>query len=71
MLLTIFSCAFSCIANAFVVDGLTYNVLSEDDATVEVVKSKKGSYTGDIVIPEKVIYASKTYTVSALSLIHI
>ena len=45
-------------------DGLCYNILSEEDRTVEVTGYQK--YSGDIEIPEKVICKSKTYTVTSI-----
>lgn len=48
---------------AFTVDGITYGVLSADNATVEV---KSGNYSGDIVIPEKVTDGGVEYTVTAI-----
>ena len=56
----------------FSVDGFYYNVLSEEDMTVEVTfqgekyNSYADEYTGDIVIPQTVTYADKTFTVTAI-----
>ena len=56
----------------FSVDGFYYNVLSEEDMTVEVTfqgntySSYANEYTGDIVIPQTVTYADKTFTVIAI-----
>ena len=52
----------------FEYDGLYYNILSESDRTVEVTYQKLGgsSYmSGDIVIPQKVLHTSRTYTVTS------
>lgn len=66
---------FSCISvNAydFESDGLCYNILSETDRTVETTyysnnSSLQGNYvSGEITIPEKLIYNDKTYTVIAI-----
>ena len=54
----------------FEVDGLYYNILSEEDRTVEVThKYLSGDIPyieGDIEIPKKLIYKSKTYTVISI-----
>ena len=58
-------------AFAFKSGKLYYKILSEEDRTVEVTFWVDGSYninyvSGDIEIPQKVIYQSKTYTVTAI-----
>ena len=52
-------------AQDFVVDGICYNILSEDDMTVEVTESPYG-YAGDVVIPAEVTYDGGTYSVTTL-----
>ena len=52
-------------AQDFEVDGIYYNILSEDDRTVEVIKGPD-EYKGDIVIPEEVIHGSKAYLVTTI-----
>ena len=52
-------------AQDFEVNGICYNILSEDDRTVEVT-SNYGSYAGDIVIPAEVTYDGSTYSVTAI-----
>ena len=52
----------SVLSFAFEVDGIVYNVTSEEKLTVEV---KSGKYSGDIVIPENVVYEGKTYSVTS------
>ena len=52
-------------------DGLCYDIRSEEDRTVEVTykyhyQDSKNYVSGDIEIPRKVVYKSKTYTVTAL-----
>ena len=51
--------------SAFVVDGITYNVLSETDKTVEVA-SNNSAYTGDIVIPATVTKDGVEYKVTKI-----
>ena len=50
-------------------DGLYYNILSEEERTVRVTyystgDNNKNYVSGDIEIPRKLIYQSKTYTVT-------
>ena len=52
-------------AQTFVVDGIHYRVLSEDDRTVEVTESPYG-YSGEIVIPAEVTYDGSTYSVTTI-----
>ena len=52
-------------AQDFVVDGICYNILSEDDRMVEVTESPYG-YTGEFVIPAEVTYDGSTYSVTAI-----
>ena len=47
-------------------DGIYYNIVSEDDRTVEVTFSYGNSYSGNIVIPSEVVYSNKVYTVIAI-----
>ena len=54
----------SVLSFAFEVDGIAYNVTSEKNLTVEV--AKKTDYAGDIVIPEKVTYEEKEYSVTSI-----
>ncbi len=51
-------------ATDFSVDGLCYDIISAN--TVQVVKPTSGKYTGDITIPERVIYDEQTYKVVAI-----
>ena len=59
-------------AHDFEVDGIYYNILSEDDKTVEVTykgnnyDSYSNEYTGCVVIPESVTYNGKTYSVTII-----
>lgn len=49
---------------SFKEDGLYYNILSEDDRTVELTYNGTiGSYSGDITIPDRVMHNGKSYTV--------
>ena len=52
-------------AQDFEVDGIYYNILSEDDKTVEVTGSPYG-YSGDVVIPAEVTYDGSTYSVTTI-----
>ncbi len=51
-------------AQGIEVDGLRYNILSEEDHTVEVGGYQ--SVSGNLEIPEKIVYDSETYTVTVI-----
>ncbi len=51
-------------AQGIEVDGLRYNILSEADRTVEVGGYQ--SVSGNLEIPEKIVYDSETYTVTTI-----
>ena len=50
-------------AQNFEVNGIYYNVLSEEEGTVEVTM---GNYSGDVVIPGEVTYDGSTYSVTTI-----
>ena len=54
----------------FEVDGIYYDIISSSEKTVEVTYSGdyyySGIYSGDIVIPEQVIYNNDTYSVTSI-----
>ena len=52
-------------AQTFEVDGIYYNILSEDDRTVEVIGGP-GLNEGDIVIPAEMTYDGSTYSVTTI-----
>ena len=60
LVFAIFAC-HSVLAYDFEADGIYYNIISEDDRTVEVANN--GIYSGDVVIPSEVNYNYMTYTV--------
>ena len=67
MFIAVLCTSLSASAYVFYSDGLYYNILSEEDHTVEVTDPYKADYvSGDIEIPRKVIYNSKTYTVTSI-----
>jgi len=59
-------------AHDFEVDGIYYNINSSEKLTVEVTykgssyDSYSNEYSGSVVIPESVTYASKTYAVTSI-----
>ncbi|MBP3573805.1 MAG: leucine-rich repeat domain-containing protein [Prevotella sp.] len=59
-------------AHDFEVDGIYYNITSSSKLTVEVTyqgsyyDSYSDEYTGSVVIPEKVTYDSKEYSVTSI-----
>ncbi len=63
----LFLSAASAHAYDFSFDGIYYNVLSEEDRTVEVTSRDSYShYSGSIIIPERVLAGGKTYTVTSI-----
>lgn len=50
----------------FSVGGLYYQVLSESEKTVQVVKSDEGSYSGDITVPSVARFDGTDYTVEGI-----
>ena len=65
MLLTLVAATAS--AQDFEVDDICYNILSEDDRTVEVTESPYG-YMDNVVIPAEVTYDGSTYSVTTIGL---
>ena len=70
-LLAVFSLATAVTATAkdFEVNGISYNITSTEDRTVEVTGSQTYStsnYSGGVTIPESVTYSNTTYTVTAV-----
>ena len=65
-------CSLSVSAHDFAVNGLYYNILSEEDKTVEITYwgsnhlASYNEYQGHVVIPETIEYQRKTYTVVAI-----
>lgn len=73
ILIAVLSVGSHAFAHDLEVNGIYYDILSETDRTVEV-SCKGGSceyfldeYKGSVVIPKKVTYNSKTYTVIGIS----
>ena len=63
----LFLSAASAYAYDFMSGGIYYNVLSEEDRTVEVTRRDSYSqYSGSIIIPERVLAGGKTYTVMSI-----
>ena len=59
--------AVNAYAYDFESDGIRYNVLSEEDRTVEVISNKYyDSYRGNIVIPDRVLKNGRIYTVTSI-----
>ena len=52
----------------FEANGMFYNILSQDDKTVEVTyrDTEYDSYSGDVAIPEQVTYNNETYRVTTI-----
>ena len=62
----LFLSAASAHAYVFSFDGIYYDVLSEEDRTVEVSRDSYSRYSGSIIIPERVLHEGKTYTVTSI-----
>ena len=64
----LFLSAASAHAYDFSFDGIFYDVLSEEDRTVEVTRYSYSYsyYSGSIIIPERVLAGGKTYTVTSI-----
>ena len=58
-------CATVATAHDFEVDGIYYNILSEEYKTVEVT-SGTNKYTSDVKIPEFITYNGTTYNVTSI-----
>ena len=67
LLITIVALLCSATASAydFEVDGIYYNILSEEEKTVEVT-SGENNYTGAVTIPESIIYNNTNYNVTSI-----
>ena len=61
-------CSVTASAYNFVVDGIYYNITSEEDLTVEVTCHNIGiaSYSGEVVIPSNVTYDMVEYSVTSI-----
>ena len=59
---------YSIVINAydFEVDGLCYNILSNNQVEITYKDKNANHYSGNLVIPEKVIYGGKEYVVSSI-----
>ena len=74
LLITIAVLLCSVVVNAhdFVVDGIYYNITSAENLIVSVTykgdysNSYSDEYSGNVAIPEKVIYQEKTYNVTSI-----
>lgn len=63
MMLCVILLVLSINAVGFEVDGIVYNITSQENLTVEVAHKE---YSGEIVIPEVVTYNNKTYRVTSI-----
>ena len=50
----------------FEVDGLCYNIIANDQVEVTFKKTEGGSYSGNLVIPETVIFNNVVYNVTSI-----
>ena len=59
-------CCIAANAYDFEVDGICYNITSEDNLTVEVTKNSDNRYSGEVIIPSVVAYNGKSYSVTSI-----
>ena len=65
-------CCATLSAHDFEVEGIYYNILSEEDRTVEVTYKGSysgeysGEYSGNVAIPANVTYNGTTYSVTTI-----
>ncbi|MEE1121233.1 MAG: leucine-rich repeat domain-containing protein, partial [Prevotella sp.] len=68
--LIVLLCALTTSAHNFEVDGIYYKITSKSDLTVSVTyqgsSNNSAVYSGSVVIPEKVTYNSKEYSVTSI-----
>ena len=70
--LIVLLCTLTASAHDFEVYGIYYNITSSNDLTVRVTYQGSNyydysnEYTGSVVIPEKVTYNSKEYSVTSI-----
>ena len=73
--LIVLLCALTTSAHDFEVDGIYYNITSSSDLKVSVTyqgsysDSYSNEYSGPVVIPEKVTYDSKEYSVTSIGIL--
>lgn len=67
-LVAVLSVCVNTSAYDFEANGMFYNILSQDDKTVEVTyrDTEYDSYSGDVAIPEQVTYNNETYRVTTI-----
>ena len=53
-------------AEAVEINGINYNLVTEDEANKAEVIGRSGKYSGSIVIPETVIYNEIVYSVTSI-----
>ena len=58
-------CSITVYAYDFEVDGIYYNIISLEDLTVEVTNGYN-KYSGEVIIPETVVYGSKVLNVTSI-----
>ncbi len=52
--------------DTFIVDGICYEITSDEELTVAVTSKSYIVYSGDVVIPESVTYLGQTYSVTSV-----
>ena len=66
-------CSATASAHDFEVDGIFYNIISASDLTIEVTYKGdsfdeiSNEYSGEVIIPETVVYKSKVLKVTSIA----
>ncbi len=65
---TLLLCSMVANAHDFEMDGIYYNILSEENLIVEVTRPSaiETKYSGTVTIPESVTYNEKVYSVTTI-----
>lgn len=67
MLIVVLLTSVNAFSYDFEVEGYYYNIISDDDSTVEITNDGEGGvYSGEVVIPNTVVYNDKIYTTVAI-----
>ena len=66
MTIAVLLCSTTVSAHNFEVDGIYYNITSNEDLTVEVTYKGSSNYSGSVEIPEYVVYNNCTYSVTSV-----
>ena len=66
LFISLFGCIHSTFAYDCIIDGVAYNRISNTDFEVTYKNGYSNDYSGDITIPQTIIYKGKTFTVTKI-----